>query len=206
MRCGGWFRISRRWRARSTTHFVVSSTQGFPSPGRCFAANRDVAPLQHPVAQLWQHCTTLREHRGDGHVAALASAGIDGCQAHQLLIASQNLPVEVFVPPRQTIRRKRVSDGVHDGDVDMPAVVAVRRVLPSRRVGGGRLAPPGVERVDADASVDGRRDPDVASLNARDRETAKLTATGAIVVDARPGELATDVVDRCFELKAKGRL
>ena len=61
-----------------------------------FAANRDVAPLEDPVAQLWQHCTTLREHRGDGHVIALAAAGVTGCQAHQLLIASQRLPIEVF--------------------------------------------------------------------------------------------------------------
>lgn len=61
-----------------------------------FAANRDVAALDDPVAQLWQHCTTLREHRGDGHVIALAAADIDGCQAHQLLIAAQRLPIEVF--------------------------------------------------------------------------------------------------------------
>jgi hypothetical protein len=32
-------------------------------------------------ARLWQAATTLREHRGDGHVAALVSAGIDGCEA-----------------------------------------------------------------------------------------------------------------------------
>ncbi len=61
-----------------------------------FAANRDVAPLDDPVEQLWQHCTTLREHRGDGHVAALAVADVDGCQAHQLLIAAQGLPAEVL--------------------------------------------------------------------------------------------------------------
>ena len=61
-----------------------------------FAANRDVAPLEDPVAQLWQHCTTLREHRGDGHVIALGAARVTGCQAHQLLAASQRLPVEVF--------------------------------------------------------------------------------------------------------------
>jgi hypothetical protein len=61
-----------------------------------FAANRDLAPQADPVAQLWQHCTTLREHRGDGHVVALAAADINGCQAHQLLIAAQELPVEVF--------------------------------------------------------------------------------------------------------------
>ncbi len=46
----------------------------------------------------------------------------------------------------------------------------------------------------------------VASLNARDRAIARLTAAGAIVVDAKPGELAIDVVDRYLELKAKGRL
>jgi uncharacterized protein (DUF58 family) len=46
----------------------------------------------------------------------------------------------------------------------------------------------------------------IASLNARDRTIAELSAIGVIVVDARPGELATDVVDRYLELKAEGRL
>ena len=46
----------------------------------------------------------------------------------------------------------------------------------------------------------------VASLNARERAIARLTAVGAIVVDAKPGALATDVVDRYLELKAEGRL
>ncbi len=46
----------------------------------------------------------------------------------------------------------------------------------------------------------------VASLNARERTIAALSAVGVIVVDARPGELATDVVDQYLELKAKGRL
>jgi uncharacterized protein (DUF58 family) len=46
----------------------------------------------------------------------------------------------------------------------------------------------------------------IASLNTRDRAIAKLTTAGAIVVDARPGGLATDVVDRYLELKARGRL
>jgi uncharacterized protein (DUF58 family) len=46
----------------------------------------------------------------------------------------------------------------------------------------------------------------IASLTARERAAARLTAAGVIVVDARPGELATDVVDRYLELKASGRL
>lgn len=37
-----------------------------------------------PVGALWHACTILREHRGDGHLAALVAAGIDGVQANQL--------------------------------------------------------------------------------------------------------------------------
>ena len=46
----------------------------------------------------------------------------------------------------------------------------------------------------------------IASLSARDRAVATLSASGVIVVDARPGDLATAVVDRYLELKATGRL
>lgn len=41
-----------------------------------------------PHLTLWQAATVLREHRGDGHVATLLAAGVDGCQAHVLLAAS----------------------------------------------------------------------------------------------------------------------
>src|SRR5579875_583272 len=33
------------------------------------------------LTRLWQAATVLREHRGDGHFAALAAADIDGCEA-----------------------------------------------------------------------------------------------------------------------------
>jgi helix-turn-helix protein len=33
------------------------------------------------LARLWQAATLLREHRADGHFAALAAADIDGCEA-----------------------------------------------------------------------------------------------------------------------------
>jgi hypothetical protein len=33
------------------------------------------------LPRLWQAATVLREHRGDGHFAALAAADIDGCEA-----------------------------------------------------------------------------------------------------------------------------
>ena len=41
---------------------------------------------------LWQLCTTLREHRGDAHVAALRAAGLDGIEAHLLLAADEGVP------------------------------------------------------------------------------------------------------------------
>jgi hypothetical protein len=38
------------------------------------------APAE-PLARLWYAATVLREHRGDGHIAALVAADIDGCEA-----------------------------------------------------------------------------------------------------------------------------
>lgn len=47
------------------------------------AANLDLPrdPDGEPLARLWQATTTLREHRGDGHVAALLAYGFDGTEA-----------------------------------------------------------------------------------------------------------------------------
>jgi hypothetical protein len=44
------------------------------------AANAALATLDEPRARLWQAATTLREHRGDGHVAAVVAAGLSGCE------------------------------------------------------------------------------------------------------------------------------
>jgi hypothetical protein len=61
-----------------------------------FAANRDVSVPDDPVAALWQAATTLREHRGDGHVALLTSADLDGLEAHVLFAASKGIAPELF--------------------------------------------------------------------------------------------------------------
>jgi hypothetical protein len=45
------------------------------------AANAALPRPEEPLGRLWQATTTLREHRGDGHVAALVTAGLTGCQA-----------------------------------------------------------------------------------------------------------------------------
>ena len=45
------------------------------------AANSELPVSGDPLTRLWQAATLLREHRGDGHFAALAAADIDGCEA-----------------------------------------------------------------------------------------------------------------------------
>jgi Helix-turn-helix family len=45
------------------------------------AANAELPVSGEPLTRLWQATTLLREHRGDGHFAALAVVGIDGCEA-----------------------------------------------------------------------------------------------------------------------------
>lgn len=48
-------------------------------PGRPLgAANADLPRRDDPYERLWQATTTLREHRGDGHMAALVAAGLSG--------------------------------------------------------------------------------------------------------------------------------
>jgi len=50
--------------------------------GRVLAAADAALPVPgEGMARLWQAATVLREHRGDGHFAALAAADIDGCEA-----------------------------------------------------------------------------------------------------------------------------
>jgi hypothetical protein len=45
------------------------------------AANAALGVPDDSLAKLWQAATVLREHRGDGHVAALVVHGLDGCEA-----------------------------------------------------------------------------------------------------------------------------
>ncbi len=53
-----------------------------------FAAYQALEWPQASHLVLWHAATLLREHRGDGHVAALVHADIGPCQAHLLTMAS----------------------------------------------------------------------------------------------------------------------
>ena len=48
------------------------------------------------LAEAWQACTTLREHRGDGHVAALVAHGVGAIEAHLLASGTKGIPAEVL--------------------------------------------------------------------------------------------------------------
>jgi hypothetical protein len=63
-----------------------------PTGRPLFAANAALTPPGDPIGWLWQLATTLREHRGDGHIAALVTAGISGLQAHLLQVADGRFP------------------------------------------------------------------------------------------------------------------
>ncbi len=98
---------------------VIASAMTIGRP--LFAANVDVARFEDPVEQLWQNCTTLREHRGDGHVAALAAAGVAGPEAHLLIAAENGWSPSVFFDNRgwdsdqqQDTRTRLVERGLLD--------------------------------------------------------------------------------------------
>ena len=63
------------------------------------AANSELPASGDPLIRLWQAATLLREHRGDGHFAALAAAGIDGCEA-VVLRCAKDISRDLMQPVR----------------------------------------------------------------------------------------------------------
>ncbi len=78
----------------------VAAEAARPEGRPLFAANAGLAWPEPPHLALWHAATLLREHRGDGHVAALTAAGIDGVEAHWLLIAAGRSSAESIRPAR----------------------------------------------------------------------------------------------------------
>ncbi|MFG2462978.1 MarR family transcriptional regulator [Streptomyces sp. NPDC048523] len=69
-----------------------------PMEGRVmYAGMRTLTVPGDPVTRLWHSATMLREHRGDGHVAALVGARIGGTEAHILSALDMGIhPPESF--------------------------------------------------------------------------------------------------------------
>ncbi|HEY9311518.1 SCO6745 family protein [Williamsia sp.] len=66
-----------------------------------FAANSALPWPTDRVGALWHAATLLREHRGDGHVAALTTAGISGREAGVLHAIANATPRSVLETSRQ---------------------------------------------------------------------------------------------------------
>jgi hypothetical protein len=65
--------------------------------GRPMAAgNADLPWPDEPHLVLWQAITIIREQRGDGHIAALLTHGLDPCEALVSFAAIDAAPVETF--------------------------------------------------------------------------------------------------------------
>jgi hypothetical protein len=82
---------------------VVRAAERVDTAGRALAAANQALPVDPSWPaweRLWQACTTLREHRGDGHVAALVAAGCNGLDGHVLQVATEPVPRDVILPAR----------------------------------------------------------------------------------------------------------
>jgi len=142
------------------------------SSGRAlFGANRELVAPDDPVEALWQGCTDLREHRGDGHVAALTASGLDGCEALVLFAGSEGIAGSVFQTSRgwspdewEAARGRLESRGLMEGAHPSPAGLELRRWL--EQVTDELAAPP------------------FASLAARERSVlleGLRTVTGSVI-------------------------
>jgi helix-turn-helix protein len=69
-----------------------------PTEGRVMYAGLRALPMpEEPVARLWYAANMLREHRGDGHIAALVSERISGTESHVLSALDMDIyPAESF--------------------------------------------------------------------------------------------------------------
>ncbi|WP_432987821.1 SCO6745 family protein [Dactylosporangium sp. CA-233914] len=68
--------------ADEAAELLKVAAQGAEPHGRVLAAANAALPWPSDTPGiLWQAATILREHRGDGHLAALLVEGLDGCEA-----------------------------------------------------------------------------------------------------------------------------
>jgi hypothetical protein len=132
-----------------------------PTGRALYAANSELALPDDPVAALWQLATTLREHRGDGHVAALLAAGVTGLEALLLQVGAGKFPAELMRSVRGWSEQDWAaaanalrSRGVLDGDGRLTAwgrefLDAIEERTDERAWTGGlsALGKDGVERV-----------------------------------------------------------
>jgi hypothetical protein len=102
--------------ARAAELLVKAATSA-PWEGRpMYAALRAIPIPDGVVARLFHAASLLREHRGDGHIAALMIEGVGGLEAHVLLALEMGMPAEKFgrIHHLRAAQITAVIDGMRD--------------------------------------------------------------------------------------------
>jgi hypothetical protein len=101
-----------------TAELLAKASVSAPTEGRVMYAGFRTLPMpEDPVARLWHAANMLREHRGDGHIAALVSERIGGIEAHVLSALEMGIyPAESFgrIHHLPAARLAEVMDGLRD--------------------------------------------------------------------------------------------
>jgi hypothetical protein len=156
-----------------TVELLHRAVAGAPAAGRVlFAANAALPWPEQPHLAVWHGCTVLREHRGDGHVAALTAARLDGCEALVSHAAAGGAPVGALQPNR--------------GWTDEEWSAAARRLTERGWLAGNELTAVGAA---------GRQAIEEATDRGAERGFATLSADERRELDALLERLAGPVVD-----------
>ena len=82
--------------ARATELLMKAATSA-PFEGRpMYAALRTLMTPDDVVTRCFHAASLLREHRGDGHIAALLGEGVGGLEAHALYALGMDMPAQKF--------------------------------------------------------------------------------------------------------------
>jgi hypothetical protein len=80
-----------------TTELLTAAAISAPIEGRpMYAALRALSLPDDPVTRLFHAASLLREHRGDGHIAALLVEGVGRLEAHVLYALAMDMPAAKF--------------------------------------------------------------------------------------------------------------
>lgn len=96
---------------------AARAASAVPLAGRVLGAANHALPLpDEPLARLWQAATVLREHRGDGHIAALLAAGVEGRESHVFHALASGAPRHTYTVARDFTDDEwnRLTDALRD--------------------------------------------------------------------------------------------
>ena len=108
---------------KQATEILFSLTDGLDPSGRMLYAGLSVLPVpDDPMGRLWRAADLVREHRGDGHIAAWISR-TDSCEITVLTELTWGLPPGAYVFTRgwnteevDAARARLQERGLLDGD------------------------------------------------------------------------------------------